>query len=75
MALQVAIIYAVVNGYLRDVEIGDIGSYEQGFYTYLEETEGDLLSDIRHFGVLETKDEEELKEAIARYTKTFLEKK
>ncbi len=74
VALQVAIIYAVVNGYLKEVEVSDISSYEQGFYAYLEESEADLLSDIRHFGVLDSKDEEALKEAIIRYTKKFLEK-
>ena len=74
VALQVAIIYAVVNGYLKEVKVSDISSYEQGFYAYLEESEADLLSDIRHFGVLDSKDEEALKEAIIRYTKKFLEK-
>ena len=74
VALQVAIIYAVVNGYLKEVEVSDISSYEQGFYAYLEESEADLLSDIRHFGVLDSKDEEALKDAIIRYTKKFLEK-
>ena len=75
VALQVAIIYAVVNGYLKDVEVSDIREYEREFYTCLEETEGDLLSNIRHFGVLETKDEEKLRDAITRFTKQFLEKK
>ncbi|MBR6323108.1 MAG: F0F1 ATP synthase subunit alpha, partial [Lachnospiraceae bacterium] len=75
VALQVAIIYAVVNGYLKDVAVSDISAYEQEFFSYLEDSASPILTEIREEGVLNQKEEELLKEAIVRFTARFLEKK
>ena len=43
---QVAIIYAVTNGYLNGVEVSEVKSYESRLYQLLEEKHADLLLDI-----------------------------
>ena len=66
--LQIAIIYAVVNNLLREIEVEDIHRFESELFEYLVATKEDLLSDIRESGVLSAEREEELKAAI-NYTK------
>ena len=73
VALQVAIIYAVVNGYLKDVEVSDIQDYEKRFYTYLTESCRPVIDYIREEGVMDQKTENDLKDAIVRFTADFLE--
>jgi F-type H+-transporting ATPase subunit alpha len=62
--LQIAIIYAVVNNLLSDVDVEDIGSFEGELFDYLVATKDALLSSIRESGVLTDESEAELKDAI-----------
>ena len=41
---QVAIIYAVINGYLNDVAVSDVPNYEKDLYDHLENKYGELLA-------------------------------
>ena len=66
--LQVAIIYAVVNNLLKEIEVADISRYESELFEYLTATKDELLRTIRETGVLSPESESELKEAII-YTK------
>ena len=50
--LQVAIIYAVVNNMLKDIEVEDVARFEHELFDYLVVTREDLLSAIRETGVL-----------------------
>ena len=43
---QVAIVYAVTNGYLNGVEPGNVASWEEGLFTYLSDRYGDLMARI-----------------------------
>ena len=43
---QVAIVYAVINGYLNDVEPKDVAAYEQKLYEYLQSRYSSLLERI-----------------------------
>ena len=72
--LQVAIIYAVVNNMLRDIEPEDIGSFETELFEYLTATKSELLSEIRDTGVLSPERTEEIKEAISATVKKFTSK-
>lgn len=45
---QVAIIYAVTNGYLNGIEVSEVKSYESRLYQMLEEKHADLLLDIEN---------------------------
>ena len=72
VAHQVCILYAVVNGYLKDVAVADIRAYEAGLYSYLDTNALPVLQSIRLTGKLESADEEQLKQALERYTAQFL---
>ena len=72
VAHQVCILYAVVNGYLKDVAVADIRAYEAGLYPYLDTNALPVLQNIRSTGKLESADEEQLKQALERYTAQFL---
>ena len=63
---QVAIVYAVINGYLNDVEPKDVAAYEDGLYEYLQARYEDLLVRIEQ-GQWEASDVETLKEALKGY--------
>ena len=72
VAHQVCILYAVVNGYLKDVPVSGIRAYEKGLYPYLDTNALPVLQSIRATGKLESADEEQLKQALERYTAQFL---
>jgi F-type H+-transporting ATPase subunit alpha len=72
--LQVAILYAVVNNLLRDIEVSDIGAFENELYFGLTSTHGELLASIRESGVLTPESEGALKEAILQIKQKFLNK-
>ncbi|MBO5111187.1 MAG: F0F1 ATP synthase subunit alpha [Clostridia bacterium] len=61
---QVAIVYAVINGYLNDVAVKDIKRYEADLYELLENKYNDFLCRIEG-GSWTDEDIEELKQALA----------
>ncbi|MCA9738592.1 MAG: F0F1 ATP synthase subunit alpha, partial [Gemmatimonadetes bacterium] len=68
---QVAIIYAVTNGYLDSVPVEDVRAWETGFHDYLAAHEPQLLSGIRDSGQLDEALEKQLVTAIGAYHATF----
>ena len=44
---QVCILYALTNGFLDDIEIGDIRKFEVGLYAYLDESQPEILEHIK----------------------------
>jgi F-type H+-transporting ATPase subunit alpha len=46
--VQIAIIFAGVNGYIDDVPKDDIRKWEKDYITYLQEKQQDLLADIKN---------------------------
>ena len=75
MAHQVCILYAVVNGYLKSIEVSDIRAFEAGLHDYMENQGLSILEAIRSTGKLEAQTEEALKEALSRYVEDFLKNK
>ena len=73
--LQVAIIYAVVNNLLREVELSDISRFEEELFVFLLATEEELLARIRTTGILTAEDEEKLRAAIISCRDKFLGKR
>ena len=63
---QVAIVYAVINGYLNDVEPEKVRDYEAGLFEYLRARYGALLGRIEQ-GFWENEDVEKMKEALKGY--------
>ena len=60
---QVAIVYAVINGYLDNVAVKDVAKFEIELYEKLENEYADLLERIEH-GHFEPDDEAALKQAL-----------
>ena len=63
---QVAIVYAVINGYLNDVEPKDVAAYEQKLYEYLQSRYSSLLERIE-LGKWDNEEIEEMKQALAGF--------
>jgi F-type H+-transporting ATPase subunit alpha len=70
--LQVAIIYAVVNNLLREIEKTDIKRFEEVLFEHLTSSCDDVLEEIRTTGVLSEKVEAGLRDAIEHCKKKFL---
>ena len=74
---QVAILYATIHGYLKEVAVSDIAEYEQRLYDYLDEnvTAAGVMETIRTTGDLKPETEEKLKQVLADFTAQFLKEK
>ncbi len=68
VANQVAIIYAVSNGYCNDVPVKDIKAWEDKFQSFLGKSKTQLLQKIGG-GAWDEATEKELKEAITEFKK------
>jgi len=71
---QIAVIYAGTNGFLDDLEVEQILTYEAELLDYLDTGHAGLLSEIRDKGQLDDKLEGKLKGAISEFTAQFKEK-
>ncbi|MBQ1279018.1 MAG: F0F1 ATP synthase subunit alpha [Clostridia bacterium] len=60
---QVAIIYAVINGYLNDVAVKDVAEYEQRLFEKLENQKSELIERFNN-GFFEESDVESLVETL-----------
>jgi len=71
---QVAILYAVINNVLTEVEPSDIAEYEAGLYEFLDTNPdgSSVMQAIRDTGKLEGDSEEKLKGALKAYTDKFV---
>ena len=65
---QVAIVYAVINGYLNEVDPAKVAEYEDGLFEYLKARYSELLDRIEH-GYWDDSDVETMKEALTGYNK------
>ena len=63
---QVAIVYAVINGYLNEVEPKNVAAWEEKLYEYLESRYGSLLERIEQ-GKWDDEEIEEMKQALAGF--------
>ena len=72
--LQVCIIFAVVNNYLRDVDVSRVKEYEKGLYFEMKSYHSDLLDYIAKGGSLDDEHRAMLSEAVGAYTQKFIGK-
>ncbi len=70
MEHQVAIIYAVINGYLDDVPVENVGEWETKFHEFLDTQRASIMEKISKEKALTEEIEKELKEAIGDYKKS-----
>jgi F-type H+-transporting ATPase subunit alpha len=69
---QVAVIYAVTNGFLDTIDTGKVRAWEKGFLEYLRAQFPQILDGMRTTKALAKDAEAELKRAIEQYTKSFV---
>jgi F-type H+/Na+-transporting ATPase subunit alpha len=68
---QVAVIYAVTNGYLDDIDVTKVRDWERGFHDTMSAKHQDVLDGIRTGGQLTDELTEQLVSAIEEFNRTF----
>jgi len=71
VAHQVCVIYAVVNGYLKDTAVADIPEFELQLREFMDTRYEEVLTAIRTTGKLEQDTEEALKGALTELLSQF----
>ena len=71
VAHQVCIIYAVVNGYLKNISVEKIPEFQLRLQEFMDNRHGDILDTIRSTGKLEKDTEEKLKAALTELLQEF----
>ena len=71
VAHQVCILYAVINGYLKDISVDRIPTFETRLYEFMDNRHAAVLDAIRTTGKLEPDTEEALKTALSELLKEF----
>ena len=67
MDQQAAILYALANGFLDDVEIERVQAFEAAFLSYFASNQRELLAQITESGDVSGETEEALKAAISDF--------
>ncbi len=73
--LQVVIIYAVINNYLKAVAVEDVAEYQEGLFAFVQTHGAKILENIVNTGDLSKEDDAALGEVIAEFTEKFLQQK
>ena len=68
---QVCVIFAGVKGYLDNLEVSQVGAFEEGLLTSLRGEQSSLLDQIRKDEKLTDESEGKLTEAIEAFAKSF----
>ena len=68
---QIAVIYAVTDGYLDEVDVSRVRVWERGFHEYMASHHQDVLDAIREGKQLTEEIEKGLVEASKGYNETF----
>jgi len=68
---QVVVIYAGVNGYLDDLNVTDVGRYEEELLRLFRDKHKDILSTIAKEKAISDAVGEKLKKAVEAFTKAF----
>jgi len=68
---QVAVLYAVTNGFIDDIPVDRVRLWEHGFHEYLRSRHSELLETVRTKKELSKEVEQELVAGITEYNKVF----
>ena len=71
VAKQVAIIYAGTNGFLDDLEVEDLGAFEQSMLRFLETSKPEVLGNITERKILDDELKAELDAALTEAKERF----
>jgi F-type H+-transporting ATPase subunit alpha len=68
---QVAVIYAVTNGYLDEIDVTRVRAWESGFHEYLETQGAEVLNAIREQQEMSEDTQSNLVATITEYNEVF----
>jgi F-type H+-transporting ATPase subunit alpha len=68
---QVLIIFAAVNGYLDDIPVASISTYEEELFNFIESRHPDVLRDLSEKQKIDTELQKKLKNALDELKKEF----
>ena len=68
---QVIIIYAVINNFLREIEVKDIAEFESDLFEYIDTTHPDIISSISQTKDLTKENDDAIKNALGDFVKKF----
>ena len=68
---QVCILYAVINGYLKDVAVDKVAEFELRLREFMDNRYPNVLSEIENTGKLEQETEQQLKTALDELVSEF----
>jgi len=74
VAHQVCILYAVIGGYLNELDVAQVPEFEKALRTFMDEKHFDVLQAIRESGKLEPETEQKLKDALSALKQDFVAK-
>ena len=69
---QVIIIYAVINNYLKDVDVKRVTEYQNSLFEFIDVNYKEITDSIKTEKVLTPETEEKLKEALEKFTADFV---
>ena len=72
VALQVIIIYAVTNNYLKDIAVGDIAQFEKGLFEFITSQRPEIINAINETKDLSEETEKAIVQAIEDYKAKFV---
>jgi F-type H+-transporting ATPase subunit alpha len=67
VAQQIGIIFAGTKGFLDDIEVAQVGAFEQGFYQHVDVNDARLWDDIEAAGELDKDLEDRIAKAVDDY--------
>jgi F-type H+-transporting ATPase subunit alpha len=71
LSQEVSILYAVTNGYLDDIAVDRISTFEESFHKFMASSHPEIGQEIEKNKEIKPETEEKLKSAIAEFKKTF----
>ena len=71
LAHQVASLFAGVNGYLDDVPVARVRTFEKELLAFLDKIYPDILHDLQAKKILEPPMEQKLKAAVEKFKQQF----
>lgn len=69
---QVIIIYAVVNNFLKDIEVKKIGEYQKDLFNFIDENYSNIVKSITETKDLTDENKQNLEKALNEFNQTFL---
>lgn len=72
LSKEVTILYAVTNGYLDEIPMDKISSFETEFYRYLETSKPEILKNIENAREIKSETEQKLKTALDEFKQSMV---